>query len=365
MRGISRLAHELGLSTGTVSRALNGKPGVNERTRRLVMEAAQRLGYQPNQAARTLASGRTGAIGFMFEVYPEVAVMGDNFFLGVIDGVQSVLAAHGLDLLVLPCPGRQPRLAYLDRLVARGLVDGMILSNTDRVDPHIELLQSAGLPFVALGRSLAEKEFAWVDLDFEHVAETSIDRLVSGGHQRIAVTVPFGELNHGYVFLEAYRDALERRGIAFDPDLVLRTGLGAEDGYLMVDELLDRSEPATAILLIYETAAVGIYRRLAERGLRPGADLAIIGLRDEAVIRYMTPSLTCFELSLLDMGARLAEAILAQLTPEAKGGGELMQVKMPMHIRPGESDPPLTAGSVKSARRRPRVPVVAAQGTGG
>jgi DNA-binding LacI/PurR family transcriptional regulator len=341
MRGISRLAQELGLSTGTVSRALNGKAGVNARTRRLVLEAAQRLGYQPNQAARTLASGRTGAIGFMFEVYPEVAVVGDNFFMGVIDGVQSVLTAHGLDLLVLPCPGRQPRLAYLDRLVARGLVDGMILSNTDRFDPHIDLLQSVGLPFVTLGRSEAEQEFAWVDLDFEHVAETSIDRLVSRGHRRIAVTVPFGELNHGYIFLEAYRRALEKHGIAFDPDLVLRTGLGAEDGYLFVDELLDRPEPATAILLIYEVAAAGIYRRLAERGLRPGADLAVIGLRDEAVVRYLTPSLTCFELSLFEMGATLAAAILAQLEPKADGDRPLMQVRMPMTILPGDSDPPL------------------------
>jgi DNA-binding LacI/PurR family transcriptional regulator len=359
MRGITRLAQELGLSTGTVSRALNHKPGVHKQTRRLVLEAAQRLGYQPNQAARTLASGRTGAIGFMFEVYPEVAVIGDSFFLGVIGGVQSVLASHGLDLLVLPCPGRQPRLAYLDRLVARGLVDGMILSNTDRVDPHIDLLQTAGLPFVTLGRSESHKEFSWVDLDFEHVAETSIERLVSGGHRRIAVTVPFGELNHGYVFLEAYQHALARRGIAFDPDLVFRTGLGVEDGYLVVDELLDRPEPATAILLIYETAAVGVYRRLAERGLRPGSDLAVIGLRDEAVIRYMTPSLTCFELSLFDTGATLAAAMLDQLAPEANGVRQLTQVKMPMHIRPGESDPPLATALDKGPTRRRGAAVIA------
>ncbi len=321
----------------------------------MAWRSAQRLGYQPNQAARTLASGRTGAIGFMFEVYPEVAVIGDNFYLGVINGIQNVLASHGLDLLVLPCPGRQPRLSYLERWVARGLVDGMILSNTDRIDPHVELLQAADVPFVTLGRSQAPQEFAWVDLDFEHVAETSIDRPVAGGHRRIAVTVPFGELNHGYVFLEAYRAALKKHGIAFDPDLVLRTGLGAEDGYLIVDEVLDRPDPATAILLIYETAAVGIYRRLAERGLRPGADLAVIGLRDEAVIRYMTPSLTCFELSLFETGATLAEAILAQLAPRTGNTAPpLMQVKMPMHIRPGESDPPLAAVRDKAPRRRQR-----------
>ena len=353
MRGISRLARELGLSTGTVSRALNDKPGVNRSTRQVVLEAAQRLGYQPNQAARTLASGRTGAIGFMFEVYPEVAVIGDNFFMGVIDGVQSVLAPRGLDLLVLPCPARQPRLAYLDRLVARGLVDGMILSNTDRIDPHIDLLHDAGLPFVTLGRSEAEHAFSWVDLDFEHVAQTSIDRLVARGHRRIAVTVPFGDLNHGYVFLEAYRAALAKHGIAFDPELVFRSSVGAEDGYLLVDELLDRPDPVTAVLLIYEVAAIGIYRRLAERGLRPGEDLAVIGLRDEVAVRYLRPSLTCFELSLFDVGAALASAILAQLAPHETPERPLTQVKVPMHIHAGDSDPAPPVVEPPPKKRRP------------
>lgn len=341
MRGISKLAHELGLSAATVSRALNGKDGVNARTRQLVLDTAHRHGYQPNQAARTLASGRTGAIGFMFEVYPEVATIGDAFFVGVIDGVQRVLTHVGLDLVVLPCPAWQPRLTYLDRLITRGLVDGMILSNTDRTDPNIELLQASGLPFVTLGRSEAERDFAWVDLDFEHVVETSIERLVSGGHRRIAVTVPFGELNHGYLFQELYRNALERRGISFDPDLVFRTGLGPEEGYLLADELIDAPEPVTAILLVYEAAAAGLYRRLAERGLQPGKDLAVIGLREQAGIRQLRPSLTCFDLSLADVGGALAGAILAQLFPEDEDNIKLVQARIPMHLHAGESDPPL------------------------
>jgi DNA-binding LacI/PurR family transcriptional regulator len=363
MRGLSKLADELGLSTGTVSRALNGKPGVNDLTRRTVMEAAQRLGYQPNQAARTLASGRTGAIGFMYEVYPEVATIGDSFFVGVIEGIQRVLTPMGLDLVVFPCPSWQPRLTYLDRLVARRLVDAMILSNTDRIDPNIDLLQAAGLPFVTFGRSEAEKEFAWVDLDFEHVVEVSIERLVSGGHRRIAVTVPFGELNHGHLFLECYRRTLKAHGIPFDPDLVFRTGLAPDEGYLLLDELIDRPAPPTAVLLMYEGAAVGMYRRLAERGLLPGRDLAVVGLRHEDGIRHLKPSLTCFDLSLADVGSALANAILAQISPDKAGKGVLPQVKVPMHLREGESDPPLPAPPARR-QSRSRRPVPLAQVSG-
>lgn len=345
MRGISRLAHELGISIGTVSRALNDKPGVNPETRRRVLEAAQRLGYEPNQAARTLAQGKTQSIGFMIDLDPETAAAGDSFFMGVFEGVQSILEPNGLDLLVLPCPRRENRFAYLDRLVARRVVDGMILSGTERIDPRIDLLQSARIPFVALGRSETDNDFSWVDLDFEGVAETAVDRLVAQGHRRIALTVPFGDLNFGIVFQQAYQRALQRHGIPYDPELVFQTGLGEEDGYLLVDALLDRPDPVTAIILIFEVVAIGIYQRLAERGLRPGQDLAVIGFRDEVVIRYLKPRLTCFKISLFDVGVALGNALLEQVSPAPGRNDPFSHIRVPLSIQLGDSDPRLADGS--------------------
>ena len=358
MRGISKLARELGLSTGTVSRALNNVPGVHDDTRRRVLEAAQRLGYEPNQAARALALGQTKSIGFMIDLDPDTAANGDNFFMGVFDGVQNVLTPLGLDLLVLPCPSKQHRFAYLDRLVSRRLVDGMILSGTEQSDPRIDLLQSKGVPFAALGRSESETPFAWVDLDFEGVAEAAVDRLVSQGHRRIAIPVPFGDLNFGLVFKAAYRRALVRHRIPYDPEIVIQTGFGEEDGYFLVDPLLDNPDPVTAVVLIFEAAAIGIYRRLEERGLRAGEDLAVIGFRDEAIVRSLRPRLTRFEVSLFDVGKSLALALLDQIDADKSAPVPLAQVKVPMSLLAGESDgsPKVEAPSRKapSAKARAR-----------
>jgi DNA-binding LacI/PurR family transcriptional regulator len=338
MRGISRLAHELGLSTGTVSRALNDVPGVNRDTRRRVLEAAQRLGYEPNQAARSLALGQTRSIGFMVDLDPEMAANGDSFFMGVFDGVQSVLTPEGLDLLVLPCPSSQHRMAYLDRIVARGLVDGMIISGTAQADPRVELLQSARVPFVTLGRTSADVAFSWVDLDFETVAKDAVDRLVAKGHRRIALTVPFGDLNFGEIFRGAFEEALSAHGLTYDPALVFRTGFGEQDGYDLVDDLLRQEPRPTAIVLIFEVAAAGIYRRLAELGLEPGRDLAIIGFRDEAVVRHLVPSLTRYSLNLSEVGAALGHALLAQLHPEPDATVSTTQRKIGLTLIEGESD---------------------------
>ncbi len=340
MRGISRLARELGLSTGTISRALNNVPGVHEDTRRRVLEAAQRLGYEPNQAARALALGQTKSIGFMIDLDPDTAANGDNFFMGVFDGVQSVLTPLGLDLLVLPCPSKQHRFAFLDRLVSRRLVDGMILSGTEQSDPRIDLLQSKGLPFAALGRSNTGTPFAWVDLDFEGVAEAAVDRLVGLGHRRIAITVPFGDLNFGLVFKAAYRNALARHGLPFDPEIVFQSGFGEEDGYFLADAMLDNPDPVTAAVLIFEAAAIGMYLRLEERGLKPGEDLAIIGFRDEAIVRHLRPRLTRFEVSLHEVGSSLANALMDQINSPGPSHRPA-NVKVPMTLLSGESDGPL------------------------
>lgn len=338
MRGIARLAKELGISTGTVSRALNGRAEVSETTRELVLAAAKRLGYAPNQAARTLALGTPRSIGFMMDLDRETAASSEYFFMGVFDGVQSVLADSGFDLLVLPRPTKVNALEFLKRYVTRGVFDGMILAATQRIDPRIELLQSAGLPFATLGRSSSGTDYPWIDLDFAAVASAAVDRFVAAGHRRIATTIPSDGINFGSIFEASYRQALERHGIDFDPALVFATGRNEVAGYRLVDDLYAIPDPPTAVLLIFETVAIGMYRRLAELGRRPGRDLAIIGFRDEPTVRFLTPTLTCFSASLHDIGEDLARAILARVRAEGTPAADTLLRKLaPLSIRVGES----------------------------
>lgn len=338
MRGIARLAKELGISTGTVSRALNGKPDVSDNTRRIVLEAARRLGYAPNQAARALAQGSSRSVGFMMDLDHDNAPSSEYFFMGVFDGVQSVLTRHGLDLLVLPRPTNEDSHRFLERYVARGVFDAMILSGTQTIDPRIDMLEAAGVPFVTLGRSRSGSDYPWIDMDFEGVADAAVDRLVQQGHRRIAVTLPYGGINFGPVFADAYKKALERNGIAFDPQFVFVTRRNEEAGYELVDRMRAVPNAPTAVLLIYEITAIGIYRRLAEIGAVPGADLALIGFRDEPTIRFLAPALTCFSVSLDRLGEELAIALLSRM-PQHAGAfpKSLVQKLVPLALRPGQS----------------------------
>jgi DNA-binding LacI/PurR family transcriptional regulator len=339
MTGIRHLAKHLDISIGTVSRALNGRPDVSEETRKRVLAAAAELGYVANQSGRSLRQGTTNAVGFMIELNSETATNSDDFFLGVFDGVQSVLARHKLDLIILPCSTGDDPTEYIQRAVARRLVDALIISATQRTDPRIDFLMKSKIPFIALGRSSSGGDFPWIDLDFEGVANASVDRLVARGHRRIAVALPDSDANLGYVFHDAYRGALERNGIAFDPELVLRTRSSEQGGYQVGEDFLALAERPTAILLIYELMAVGFYRRLNEAGVLPGRDVAVIGFRSSPQSRFLSPALTCFRTSLRDLGIALAQSLLGSMPAYASAHPHgMVHRRWPLELVPGESD---------------------------
>jgi DNA-binding LacI/PurR family transcriptional regulator len=338
MKGIKHLAQHLDISIGTVSRALNGKPDVNSETRKRVLEAAEELGYVANQSGRALRKGQTGVIGFMMQTGSEITGQGDTFFMSVFDGVQAVFARHKLDLVALLCSSEEDPYDYLRRMVGRGFADGVIISATRRHDPRIEFLAKRKIPFVALGRSLTDAGQAWFDLDFEGMAQAAIDRLVARGHRRIAVTRPHDDTNLGYIFVDRCREALAKHGLALDDDLVFRSTPNEAGGYHIARKLLALNDRPTAAVLVNETIAIGFYRGLVEAGIRPGRDIAVIGPRSPHS-HFLSPRLTCFQLSLRDLGEALAEALLAIMPEYARLYPQGVTRKIwPMELVEGESD---------------------------
>jgi len=337
--GIKRLADYLNISIGTVSRALNDRPDVSTETRRRVLEAASQLGYVANQSGRNLRRGSTNAIGFMIEAGRDIVGNADNFFLGVFDGVQHVLRRHSLDLIVLPCAGDEDPLLFLQRMVARGAVDGLIISATHRVDRRIDFLSQAKIPFIALGRSSSGSGYPWIDLDFEGVANTAIDRLIAHGHRRIALGLPSNDINLGFAFHDGYKAALKRHKLRYDPEIVFHVSSSEAGGYQIAHQVLAMKHRPTAVLLVYELMAAGVYRRLNEAGLAAGRDLAIVAFREWPLAKFLSPTLTCFRMSLRDLGVSLGEALLATMPDYADFYPQGVVNRIwPMELVPGESD---------------------------
>ena len=338
MQGIKRLAKHLNVSIGTVSRALNDKPDVSAKTRQRVLAAAERLGYVANQSGRSLRQGTTNAVGFMIELNPETAANSDNFFMSVFEGVKRSLTPRGLDLIVLPCSTDDHPADYLRRIVGRRVVDGVILSATQRRDERISMLTEARVPFVALGRSETPGNYPWIDLDFETYVDTSVDRLVSLGHKDIALAVPVTGINLRYVLVRRFRRAMARHGLDVGPDRIFPIRSNEQGGYELADRMLALSNAPTAVILSYELMAIGLYHRLDERGLEPGRDLGVIGLRESPQSRSLSPRLTCFRMALPELGLALGDALIASMPAFSTGKPAPLRRLWPMELIPGESD---------------------------
>ncbi len=333
MMDIRSLAGRLGLSIGTVSRALNDRKDVSPATRQRVLEAAATYGYTPNQFGRTLRIGRTATIGFMLTLEHDSALHGDPFFMALLAGVQSGLFEHDLDLVVLLARKGEDGETFLRRHVARRTVDGWLLSGTQRDDPRVALLLERRIPFVALGRTAIADQFSWIDLDFEGVVAEAMALLIADGHRRIGLVAPPATINNSHVVADGYREALVRAGLPIDAALIHRGDTDEHDGETATRDLMALDVPPTALLLMGETAPVGAYRALRSLGFEPGRDIAVIGLRDNPTCRALSPDLTCFTLDLNALGVALARELVAVIAAKDGAAHPPLQHRWPMTLR--------------------------------
>lgn len=324
--GIRDLAAHLGISIGTVSRALNGRPDVNAQTRLRVLAAAQALGYAPQQSGRSLRRGTTQTVGLLWEIPSGREGFGEPFFVSLFGAAQQVLSAGGYDLVIMPdqLDATPDILARLRRIIQRRQVDALLVPWTRAEDPRLDYLAAVGLPFVALGRSLSGGAHSWIDIDFETAAAQAVGRFLAAGHRRIGLGMPAGNLMQKRFFLTGYLRALQASGIAPDERLVAEGAVTPAGGHEIATKLLSAEPRPTAIMTIDSSMAVGIYRRLADLGLRCGEDVAVIaGVHDTPITQFLVPALTCFSLDLASLGRRLAELLLRQLEGQGAPVGEL------------------------------------------
>ncbi len=341
MVGIRELARHLGLSIGTVSRALNDRDDVNRETRRRVLEAAAELGYSPNQSGRSLRRGRTDLVAMVVPSGPDDTLI-NTVFLSVLNGLKRRLGAHGLDLAVFVEEGPD-RLAALRRVTERGIADALIIADTASADPRVDYLLKLHRPFVTFGRTKAPGRHAFVDPDFDMGVERAVDHLVALGHRRIGLVLPDRKVNYVALIEAGYRRALRARDLQVEEGLHLRPPAGERGGLEAANALLTADRPPTAVLVTNSMHAVALYRRLGERGLRPGRDLSVLALLPEARAQYLIPTLTTVQTDWTAIGETLADAAQAEVALAAGEASaeavapERVQALAPVSLEAGES----------------------------
>ncbi|CAI2029196.1 Raffinose operon repressor [Serratia fonticola] len=176
---LKAIAKALDLSVTTVSRALNGYGDVAQDTRQRVEAEAERLGYRPNTLARRLKMGKIDAVGLVFPF--NNYTLSNSTLMEMIGCISNELVRHEIDLLLVADDA--PHHAFT-RLIASKRVDALIVAHTLDNDPRLQELQRLNFPFLALGRSQLEKDYAWFDFDNRAGSLMAVDYLVALGHRK-------------------------------------------------------------------------------------------------------------------------------------------------------------------------------------
>jgi LacI family transcriptional regulator len=303
---LKTIADEVGLSITTVSRALAGYDDVNEETRRRIVAIAERLGYQPNLAARHLRSKQTNTIGM---VVPRTAHFSDPFFMELLAGVGRQASEHGYDLLVSAQMRGEEELAAYRRMVAGGRVDGMVLARVLQHDPRIDYLQQALYPFVAFGQS-EDSTYPYIEVDGADGMYRLVAHLVEYGHRRFGFVLSPDELAFTALRWAGCRRALDDFGLPYDERYVTGGDLTRQSGTQAADYLLSLPEPPTAIIACNDQMALGVMQAARHRGLIVGQDVAVAGFDDIPAAGGSDPPLTTIRQPIYGIGYRLADMLV-------------------------------------------------------
>ncbi|WP_211116774.1 LacI family DNA-binding transcriptional regulator [Glycomyces buryatensis] len=301
---VAAVAQMAGVSAPTVSKVLNGRPGVAAETRRRVERLLREEGYRRPEKVTRAASVEVTFYGMNGQIAVEV-----------MRGVQGVVAEHGL--AVAFTDARQEESSgrgWARELLARRPT-GVIVAHIGFTSEQHGLLAASGIPMVVLDPiSEPLRPVPSVAAANRHGGVAAAQHLLDLGHTRIGViTGPLERLCARDRF-EGARAAMEAAGAPLDRRLV-RTGMwfSFEEGVALGKELLGLADPPTALLCGNDLQALGVYEAARHAGVGIPGDLSVVGFDDVTYTRWCGPPMSTVRQPFAEMGATAAKLLLEQV----------------------------------------------------
>jgi LacI family transcriptional regulator, repressor for deo operon, udp, cdd, tsx, nupC, and nupG len=274
--GIIEVAQRAGVSTATVSRALNGKSHVSARAREKVLKAAQELGYVASSSAYTLATGRSKNIGVVLPFIDRW------FFSAVLDGAVNALINRGYDVTLYNLSGGQShRKRIFEDLVLRKRVDGVLTVAVKLTDQELTRLTDLQKPIVGIGGPIPGARS--LSIDDEGAGRLATQHLISLGHIEIGMISgnPASEMDFHQPYLRrtVYHEALLDANLDFKQEWVAEADFTVGGGYHAAKQMLGdpRSAP-TAIFCASDEMGFGAIQAARDLGYRVPQDISVVGM---------------------------------------------------------------------------------------
>ena len=305
---IKDIAERAGVSFSTVSKALRDSPLVQNKTKQHILSIAKEMGYQPNIAARSLVSKRSGAIGVVWPSIERAALS------TLITKINEQLEKQGYVTLL-----SMSNIESAIEIFRRYQVDAiLVFGDRDNVSSSMNLnpLQIPVLTYGAAGYS----PYSAVDVNRGHAVRLAVRHLAGLGHKDIAyIGNPQSPDPLQTVKIEAFTEELTRLGLPFDNDSILQmNGLEFHDGYMAARAMLDKPIRPTAVISGGIDLTRGILKAVGERGLTVPQDLSIVSYDNLPQMEDLEIPMTVVGVAIATITSVIATTILELIeTPDS------------------------------------------------
>ncbi|MEM6846782.1 MAG: substrate-binding domain-containing protein [Pseudomonadota bacterium] len=303
---LATVAAQAGVSVATASQALRGTGRISEQTRKRVLSAADDLNYVPDARAVAMRSGVNREIGLV------IHEISNPLNAEVMSGVCDLLESEGFLVSVLDSRDSAERQHRHLEAFIRSSRSGLIwVPAADTTADEVDLLANHRMPTVTFLRRLPSSPFDHVGIEDAAAISVAVNHLADLGHQRIAYLGGIATFGVRVDRLAGYHRTLSERSlfgpIVWDCEDNKRSGLDA------MIALKNAHPDVTAIVCNGDMVAIGATQGLLRMGLRPGADLSIIGFDDIQDAAVTTPPLTTMTIRPYQLGRRLARTLLDRI----------------------------------------------------
>lgn len=304
MVSIKDISAACGVSTATVSKALNGASDISEATRERICQVSEEMKYRPNAAARALKTNRTYNLGVLFKDEADSGLT-HEYFSAVLEGFKSAAEKKGFDITFINT--NNATMSFYDHCIYRN-VDGVAIVCANFSNPQVLELANSNLPVVTIDFVFNGKMAVLSD-NLQGITDL-YHYVYSKGHRRIAFIhgAPSSVVEARLVgFYRAAEeacvdipDAYVREGVFHDPHTCAQ----------ITGELLDLPEPPTCILFPDDVSAMGGISEIRQRGLRIPEDISVTGYDGIHLSQVLDPPLTTLHQKTRTMGATAADQLI-------------------------------------------------------
>ncbi|MEO9339846.1 LacI family DNA-binding transcriptional regulator [Mesorhizobium sp. SB112] len=306
--GIRAVAKLSGVSTATVSRALNNPHSVSEDLRSRIQRVIDETGYVPHGMARALSSNRTRTIGAI------IPTIDNAMFARGIESLQKFLSSRGY-MLILSTNGYDidVELEQARNLISRG-VDGLILRGDCHHQALRDLLATRDVPFINVGIYNPNQPHPSIGVDNEAAAHRAMMHLIEIGHRRIGVVSALQRNNdRASARIRGFRRALAEHGLNLPEAWHVEVRYTLDDAREAARQILTGQNVPTAIACGNDVLAYGVMLEAERRGLTVPSDLSVVGFDDLEWSRHLRPALTTLHVPTDLTWKGAGEYILARL----------------------------------------------------